>query len=269
MKLKQYQTDTLSTLRRFLEEARVAGPKGAYEAITKEPEQAKRLGRFGGSYTPLAELPNVPYVCLRLPTGGGKTILGAHSIGIARDAWVEKDYPMVLWLVPSNTIRLQTAEALKNARHPYRQALDEAFDGRVRVFDIADFTHIRPHDIRDHCCIVVGTIQTLRVSNTEGRKVYSHNENMEPHFTALPKTLPGLETLEGGGVKFSFANLMHVHRPLMIVDEAHNAVTGLTREMQARVNPSAIIEFTATPRLNSNILHSVAVAARAVDTEMV
>jgi len=95
------------------------------------------------------------------------------------------------------------------------------------------------------------------VSNTEGRKVYSHNENMEPHFTALPKSLPGLETLEGGGAKFSFANLMHVHRPLMIVDEAHNAVTGLTREMQARVNPSAIIEFTATPRLNSNILHSV------------
>lgn len=257
MKLKQYQTDTLSVLRRFFEEARVAGPKGAYEAISKEPEQAKRLGRYGGTYTPLAELPNVPYVCLRLPTGGGKTILGAYSIGIARDAWVEKDYPMVLWLVPSNTIRLQTAEALKNARHPYRQALDEAFDGRVRVFDIADFTHIRPHDIRDHCCIVVGTIQTLRVSNTEGRKVYAHNENMEPHFTALPKSLPGLETLDGGGVKFSFANLMHIHRPLMIVDEAHNAVTGLMREMQARVNPSAIIEFTATPRLNSNILHSV------------
>lgn len=257
MKLKQYQIDTLSIIRRFFEEARVAGPKGAYEAITKEPEQAKRLGRYGGTYTPLAELPNVPYVCLRLPTGGGKTILGAYTIGIARDAWVEKDYPMVLWLVPSNTIRLQTAEALKNARHPYRQALDEAFDGRVRVFDIADFTHIRPHDIRDYCCIVVGTIQTLRVSNTEGRKVYAHNENMEPHFTALPKSLLGLETLDGGGVKFSFANLMHIHRPLMIVDEAHNAVTGLTREMQARVNPSAIIEFTATPRLNSNILHSV------------
>jgi len=199
----------------------------------------------------------VPYVCLRLPTGGGKTILGAHSIGIARDAWVEKDYPMVLWLVPSNTIRLQTAEALKDARHPYRQVLDEAFDGRVRVFDIADFTHIRPQDIRDHCCIVVGTIQTLRVTNTEGRKVYAHNENLEPHFTALPKALPGLETLKGGGVKYSFANLMHIHRPLMIVDEAHNAVTGLTREMQGRVNPSAIIEFTATPRVNSNILHSV------------
>lgn len=257
MKLKQYQADTLTVLRRFLEEARIAGPKNAYEAITKEPEQAKRLGRYRGDYTALEALPGAPYVCLRLPTGGGKTILGAHAIGVARDAWIEKDYPVVLWLVPSNTIRLQTVEALKNTRHPYRQALDEVFEGRVRVFDIADFTMIRPHDIRDNACIVVGTIQTLRVNNTEGRKVYAHNENMEPHFTAVPKTTPGLEQHEGGGPKFSFANLLHIHRPLMIVDEAHNAVTGLTRDMQARVNPCAIVEFTATPRFNSNILHSV------------
>lgn len=257
MKLKQYQADTLAVLRRFLEEARIAGPKNAYEAITKEPEQAKRLGRYCGDYTALEALPGVPHVCLRLPTGGGKTILGAHAIGVARDTWIEKDYPVVLWLVPSNTIRLQTVEALKNTRHPYRQALDEVFEGRVRVFDIADFTMIRPHDIRDNACVIVGTIQTLRVSNTEGRKVYAHNENMEPHFSAVPKITPGLEPHEGGGPKFSFANLLHVHRPLMIVDEAHNAVTGLTRDMQARVNPCAIIEFTATPRFNSNILHSV------------
>lgn len=256
MKLKQYQSDTLDVLRRFFEEARIAGAKNAYEALTREPEQVKRLGRYAGDYTPLEALPNVPYVCLRLPTGGGKTILGAYAVGIARDAWMEKDYPLVLWMVPSNTIRLQTVDALKNARHPYRQALDEAFSGRVRVFDITDFTNIRPHDIRDNCCIVVGTIQTLRVSNTDGRKVYAHNEEMEPHFSALPKTAPGLEKLDNGSVKFSFANLMHIHRPLMIVDEAHNAVTGLTREMQGRVNPSAIIEFTATPRTKSNILHS-------------
>ena len=257
MELKRYQAETLSVLRRFFQEARVAGPRNAYEAITGEPDRANRLGRYGGTYRPLQALPDAPYVCLRLPTGGGKTILAAHAVAVARNAWVEKDWPMVLWLVPTITIRRQTAEALKSTRHPYRQALDDAFDGRVRVFDIADFTHIRPHDIRDHCCIVVGTIQTLRVKNTEGRKVYAHNENMEPHFSALSKTPPGLEELEGGGAKFSFANLMHIHRPLMIVDEAHNAVTGLTREMQARLNPSAIVEFTATPRLNSNILQNV------------
>lgn len=263
MKLKKYQTDTLTILRRYLEEARIAGPKTAYNTITSEEEQKQRLGAYGGIYRPFEALPDVPYVCLRLPTGGGKTILGAHSISIARDAWVEKDYPMVLWLVPSNTIRLQTAEALKNPAHPYRQVLDEAFDGRVRVFDIADFVTIRPQDIRDNLCLVVGTIQTLRVNNTEGRKVYAHNENLEPHYSAIPPSAPGLnleKITDGpstGDVKFSFANLLHIHRPLMIVDEAHNAVTGLSREMQQRVNPCAIIEFTATPKKNSNTLHNV------------
>jgi len=257
VELKRYQADTLAILRTFLEEARVAGPKAAYESITGAPEQANRLRGYAGSYKALTGLPGVPYACLRLPTGGGKTILAAHAVPLARDAWIEKDWPLVLWLVPTKTIRTQTAEALKDTRHPYRTALDEAFDGRVRVFDITDFAHVRPHDLRDHCCIVVGTIQALRVTNTEGRKVYAHNENLEPHFSGLAAPPKGLETLENGEPKFSFANLLHLHRPLMIVDEAHNAVTGLTREMQARVNPCAIVEFTATPRTKSNILHSV------------
>jgi type III restriction enzyme len=157
MKLKQYQFDTLAILRLFFEGARVAGPKNAYELLTSDREQARRLGRYGGTYRPLAELPHTPYVCLRLPTGGGKTILGAYSIAIARDTWIEKDYPMVLWLAPTTTIRLQTVEALKNRRHPYRQVLDEAFDGRVRVFDIADFALIRPLDLQSQLCLVVGT----------------------------------------------------------------------------------------------------------------
>ncbi len=257
MQLKQYQQQTLAVLRRYLEQARMIGAAAAYGAITQEAEQAQRLGRYRGDYTALEALPETPYICLRLPTGGGKTILGAHAIAIARDAWVEKDYPLVLWLVPSNTIRQQTVEAFRNPRHPYRQVLDAAFNGRVRVFDIGDFTQIRPHDIRDNCCVVVGTIQTLRVSNTEGRKVYANHEDMEAHFAARRHFPEELERAADGKVKFSFANLLHLHRPLMIVDEAHNAVTGLSRDMQARVNPSAIIEFTATPRFNSNILHSV------------
>ena len=256
MELKPYQEETLAVLRRFLEEARLAGPAAAYERIVREPEQAARLGRYAGGYAPLEGLPGAPYACLRLPTGGGKTILAAHAVAVARDAWIEKEHPLVLWLVPTNTIRRQTAEALKNPRHPYRRALDAAFDGQVRVFDIADFTRIRPQDLRDACCIAVGTIQTLRVKSTEGRRVYAHNEDMEPHFSGPGAGAPGLERREGGGAKYSFANLLHLHRPLMIVDEAHNAVTGLTREMQARVNPCAVIEFTATPRLKSNILHS-------------
>ena len=127
MELKQYQEDTLAILRRFLEDARGVGPKDAYEEIVRKPEQAARLGRYAGAYVPLEALPDAPYVCLRLPTGGGKTILAAHAVAVARDAWIEKDWPMVLWLVPTSTIRRQTVEALKSPRHPYRRALDAAF----------------------------------------------------------------------------------------------------------------------------------------------
>jgi len=272
MELKTYQTDTLSTLRRFLEKARVEGPGVAYEAIVAEPEMARRLKGFAGSYRPPNGLDETPYVCLRLPTGGGKTLLAAHAVSIAKEAWIERDFPLVLWLVPTTTIRKQTVDALKNQRHPYRAALDDAFAGRVRVFDIGDFTQILPHDLRSNCCIVVATIQTLRVKDTEGRKVYAHHEMLEPHFTGVPEKMPGLEVIESGNsagtIKFSFANLMHLHRPLMIVDEAHKAVTGLSREMQSRVHPIAIIEFTATPRTNSNILHSVS-AQELKDEEMI
>ena len=269
MILKEYQKTTLSVLRDYLEKCRIYGPAGAYDEVTKEPEQAKRLGRYAHGYKPLNGLENTPYVCLRLPTGGGKTVLAARSIAVARDAWVEKNYPTVLWLVPSNTIRQQTVEALKNPRHPYRKQMDEAFEGRVRVFDIGDFTQIRPQDVRDNLTVIVGTIQTLRVKNTEGRKVYAHNEYMEPHFTQIPDNTPGLEKIEDSNkIKYSFANLLHMLHPIMIVDEAHNAVTGLSQEMQERVSPSCILEFTATPRLNSNILHS-ATAQELKDAEMI
>ena len=105
----------------------------------------------------------------------------------------------MMGLVPSNTVRLQTVEALKQPRHPYRRVLDEAFAGRVRVFDVANFAHVRPHDLSDHCCIVVGTIQTLRVRNTISRKVYARHEELEPHFSAVPPAAPGLERRRAAG----------------------------------------------------------------------
>lgn len=258
MYLKEYQKQTLETLQKYLKACRLIGPAEAYKVITHDQEQKARLGRYLQDYKPVEFSSDIPYICLRLPTGGGKTILAARSIKIARDSWVEKEYPTVLWLVPTNTIRQQTVEALKNPRHPYRQQMDKAFEGRVRVFDIGDFENIRPTDLRDHLTVIVGTIQTLRVDQTEGRKVYAHNENLEPHFSSLPKNIEGLEKKEDtNNIKFSLANLLHIAHPIMIVDEAHNAVTGLSRVMQERIAPSCIIEFTATPRLNSNILHSV------------
>ena len=125
--------------------------------------------------------------------------------------------------------------------------------------------------------MVVATIQSFNLTKTSGRKVYSHHEDLEPHFSGLPtegmevvtaEEAAGNGMLREGQVKFSFANLLYHHRPLMIVDEAHNAVTGLSSVMQQRLRPAAVVEFTATPKGMQNILHSVTAAALK-DEEMI
>ncbi|MCX7380983.1 MAG: DEAD/DEAH box helicase family protein [Alphaproteobacteria bacterium] len=183
--LKKYQSATLDVLKGYLDAARIVGAKPAFDGMDKGGVREPR------PYRPLDGLPTIPYVCLRLPTGGGKTLLSAHTVKVAADAYLEREFPVVLWLVPTNTIRAQTLETLKKPSNPNYETLHAAFDGRFRVFDIADFVQITPADLQTHACVIVGTMQTLRVSNTDGRKVYAHNENLEPHFSTVPRTRRG------------------------------------------------------------------------------
>ncbi|ADU62681.1 MAG: DEAD/DEAH box helicase family protein [Pseudodesulfovibrio sp.] len=253
--LKEYQKRTLAALETYLASARVIGPKEAFERFVKTSPTDTRPQ----SYAHRWGLTDVPYVCLRLPTGGGKTLLASHCVEIAGRTFMERDFPLVLWLVPTNMIRQQTVEALKKRSHPYREALDSIYgQDRVEVFDIGDIVNIRPKDFSDKVCVIIATMQTLRVaeSNKEVRKVYGHNENFEPHFAGLPNVAPGLDRDEHGQVLYSFVNILHQLRPLVIVDEAHKAVSGLTGEMMQRINPACVIELTATP-VESNVLFRV------------
>ncbi len=82
--LKKYQKDTLEILRMFLEEARFGNHAAAFEKHRTEPARhALPL-----NYRPLPALEDAPYICLRLPTGGGKTLLGAHAISTAGGAFL-------------------------------------------------------------------------------------------------------------------------------------------------------------------------------------
>ena len=257
IKLKKYQEESLNILRQYLETARFEDPKQAYEEIQRNRYQDTKFKQF----QPLDGLEDIPYVCLRLPTGGGKTLLSTHTISLAGESYIENDYPLTLWLVPTNTIKLQTLETLRKPDSPNHKVLEDAFNGRFRVFDIIDFRQIRPQDISDGTCIFVSTFASLRVDNTEGRKVYDHDENLESHFSRIPAHVDGMEHDEQSGqIKFSFANLLHWHRPLVIVDEAHNAKSKLSIEVLNRVNAACIVEYTATPAKNSNVIHSVSAA---------
>lgn len=250
--LKEYQKKTLNTLKAYLEQVRYSGAEGAYHKL-KECT----------AYNKVKNLEQVPYVCLRLPTGGGKTYLASHTIPIVAHTYLETETPMVLWFCPTNTIKTQTIETLKNPRHPNREVLEKAFGGDILVYDIEDYANVRAQDIEGKCCVFVSTFQTFKITDTNARRIYAHNENLEPHFSKIPnlQSIESLERIEDGEdkgkVKYSFANLLNIHRPIVIADEAHNNSTKLAYEMLQRVNPSCIVEYTATPASNSNILHHV------------
>ena len=272
--LKSYQQRAVNTLTSFLGRCQSGeSVEAAYtETLAEQAMPALAYRDYG--------FEQVPYVCLRIPTGGGKTILGSYAVEIAAREYLDTDYPITLWLVPTNTIRLQTVEALKTPGHPYRARLDMAFNHQVLVLDIDEVTQIRPQDIGGKTIVVVSTLANLRVKDKSGRKVYAYHENFEPHFAKIPANHlslalldtvlesdlqeNGLTNRELGKIKYSFANLLAVYRPLVIVDEAHNARTSLTFDTLRRIHPAAVIELTATPNTSatngSNVLFHISAA---------
>lgn len=219
----------------------------------------------------------VPYVCLRVPTGGGKTLLATHTIPLAATYCLQTDAPLVLWLVPTRTIAQQTVAALQMPQHPCRQFLERTLNCPPRVLPIAHGDEIRAQDVGHQTLILVSTLANLRVQDTTGRKVYAYREAFEPHFAHLdtasrtaayfdhvtPSDVQphGLSDKDVGAFKYSLANLLAWQRPLIIVDEAHNARTKLTFDTLQRFRPRAIIEWTATPNTSqangSNVLFHV------------
>ena len=256
--LKRYQEQALLALDNYLAAVRMHGASQAYTHETG----------YGYNAEPFGE---TPCVCLRIPTGGGKTLLAAHAIGRMARGWPSMAaQPLALWLVPSETIRAQTLAALCNPTHPFREALAQACGDSVRVCDLAEVATLAPQDFDQHAVVVVATIQSFRVEDTEQRNVYAFSEAFEPHFRGLPpaalsvlRELPDALVTEAdaqhakagremlarfvGQPRWSLANWLALRQPYVIVDEAHNTKTERSFEALKRLNPALILELTATP----------------------
>ena len=76
----------------------------------------------------------------------------------------------------------------------------------------------------------------------------------------LKERVPNLEMLEedaGRGtylVKTSLANLVRLCRPAVILDEGHKATSALARKTIEGFNPAIVVELSATPAKNANVL---------------
>ena len=297
MDLKNYQSRALDSLRDFL---RLAAMEAGFDAAYEQTARRKNAdGELINPYADaeycsfVADLPDCPHVCLRIPTGGGKTLLAAHCAPVAAPFCEELTRrsdpapwwrPVVLWIVPSNRIRVQTADALQNPRHPCRVAMNDGFAGGIEVYDIFDCRDIPAAAFAEKTCVIVSTIQAIHGKKARGEgadektrlKVHAHNENLDPHFSQMSTEAmrdPGLESAPekyGGGPAHSFANLMRIMRPIVILDEAHNATTEKWKITFPRFRPSCILEFTATPRPESHssgVKHNVIFNASAEELE--
>ncbi len=291
LQLKEYQEKTLETFSRWLqalEDARLESEKAA-EALQQAgvdipaelrnyPQKAwQRLKERGevaptaGEYvhrTDAAGRP-IPHVCFKVPTGGGKTLLAAGALGR-----LYQQTGLVLWVTPTRAIYRQTWQALRNREHPYREVLDNASNGRVKLLE--KDTQFTASDLANYLCIMLLMLpaanrqkgrEFLRMFRDSGRylTLFPDNDDVLGDGRLLEK-YPDLErNSEGGPVKHSLFNVFKMQRPVVILDEAHKAYSpqkaGENREFVRSVNrldPSLVIELSATPNRGiSNLLADI------------
>ena len=205
---------------------------------------------------------SIPHICFKIPTGGGKTLLGAAAI-----ERLGMQTGFVLWIVPSRAIYTQTRKALWTRGHPYRQLLEFASGGRVKVMQKDD--RLQQGDLDNYLCVMLLMLpaanrrkgkEFLRMFRDSGRysTLFPREDDMAAS-EALLETHPDLETNPNGTVKHSLFNVLKMQRPVVVLDEAHKAYGGKGADEFVvavnRLNPQLVIELSATPNAAlSNLL---------------
>jgi type III restriction enzyme len=303
MQLKDYQNGVLDDLSRYLrtltekrqeaeEVVTFLKNKGreakledycrkAWEALTGKPTFRDRQGnavtppyvaRHDGLDRP------IPNVCLKVPTGGGKTLLAAAAMEKLNVEYFKKQTGFVLWVVPSDAIYRQTWKALANREHPYRQMLERASGGRVKLLERED-TFSRT-DVADQLCVMLIMLQAgaVKKESKDKRRMFQDSGRFTSFFPDVDDLLANKELLRQVGnldvcettdpefraagltVKQSLGNVLRLVRPVIVIDEGHKAYSDTALRTLAEFNPRFILELTATPNAKehvSNVLVNV------------
>ncbi len=263
--LREYQRESLDAIGRFCDAVRAAVGRSALR-----PVHDAYYAETGRDFIEVPQLPGVPYVCLRVPTGGGKTLIAAHAVGVIAKRLGHQDRPLCLWVTPSTTIRDQTLRGLRDREHAYHLALREALGVPVEVLTVEEALSVNRSMLSSSAVIVVTTIQSYRIDEEANRKVYQDNGYLMDHFANLPAWVREQLAEAGNGnggngrISLSLANVMKLRGPIVIMDEAHNARTRVSFDSLARFGPLGVLELTATPQQDhdrekyaSNVLHAV------------
>ena len=288
MELKEYQSATLDAFARWRDALATAQiksdeaiaalqgvgmdipddvrnyPKTAWQTLAQSGGVAESASEYV-SRTDDAGRP-IPHVCFKVPTGGGKTLLAAAAL-----ERLNRQTGLTLWITPTRAIYQQTIDALRNREHPYRQMLERASGGRVKLLEKDDlFTRA---DVANYMCIML--LMLPAANRRKGREFLRMFRDSGRYPTLFPDSddalgdgrllegYPDLErTSDNGPVKHSLFNVFKMLRPVVVLDEAHKAYGAKKREANEefarsinRLDPNLVIELSATPNRGiSNLL---------------
>lgn len=279
MELKEYQNKAIGQVRAYLEAlcdwdakcreaAKILGVGDALDPAAKAwgkvrgglAETAYRSRRNGlGRY--------VPNFCLKVPTGGGKTLLAVKTLDLIQSVYLKRRNGLVLWVVPSEAIYRQTFRGLKDRNHPYRQHLDLASGGRTLVREKTD--HFTPEDVTESLVVMLLMLPSAWRKNRETLRLFRDSGGFAEFFPGEDDTnghasrlavCPNLEWFQGESalfpkqIKTSLGNTLRWLEPLVILDEGQKAYGENSQKALYDLNPRMIVELSATPLSASNIL---------------
>ncbi len=262
MELKRYQERALERLSTWFEHllSHTASPAHAWESMGSEmplpPFRERRVAELSKP---------IPHVCLKVPTGGGKTLLGVEALARYR-----MRTGLVLWMVPSRAIYEQTRKALWTRQHPYRVALDRGCGGRAKMMEKS--YNLQRYDIENHLCFMLISLQSARRrNNKEFLKMFQESGYYSTFFPDQDDEA-GMDLLrerdlrldlDGSRILRTQANVFKICEPVIVLDEAHKAY-GTNNQDELwdswvnQFNPQLVLELSATPdETKSNILVDV------------
>jgi type III restriction enzyme len=274
MQLKTYQERVLRETKHFLDllakQQAVHNKHAALDAWSEAKDVLSLVGNYQERRNGLGK--DLPTFCIKVPTGGGKTLLATQILGLIHESILKhrNGAGLVLWVVPSDQIYKDTLKALRDRRHFYRESLEHALSRRLEVWEKQDIARLTPGQLANNLNILLLKLPSTNRQDREQLKFFRDSGgNIVQHFPPedepdkhrqLKERVPNLEMLEEDPArgsylaKTSLGNLVRLCEPAVILDEGHKATSTLARETIEGFNPAIVVELSATPAKGTNIL---------------
>lgn len=273
MELKQYQHRVLDEVERYLVRLAAERNKGNARHAALDAWRDLSFGRYTERQNGLGE--DLPTFCIKVPTGGGKTLLATQILG-AIHRTIHRDRNgagLVLWVVPSSQIYRDTLRRLRDRNDMYRMMLEHAVSRRIELWEKHEIARLSPAKLRDCLNILIVQLASTNRETKEQLKFFRDSGgNIVQHFPSednpkahrkLKDEIRNLDLIADDPdrgeclIATSVGNLVRLCKPVVILDEGHKATSQLARDTIEGFNASIVVELSATPPKDANIISRV------------